>query len=39
MTFRRGPGNIVSKEVVSEGQEVVVETHIVEPEVRIDFVG
>ena len=33
MTSRRGPGDIVSREVVSEGQDVVVETHIVEPEV------
>src|SRR6218665_2926476 len=35
MTFFHGPGNIVSREVVSEGQDVVVETHILEPEVRI----
>src|SRR6218665_510374 len=36
-TFRRGQGDIVSREVVSEGQDVVVETHIVEPEVRINL--
>src|SRR6218665_608388 len=37
MTFRRGAGGIVSREVISEGQDVVVEIHTVEPEVRIDL--
>src|SRR6218665_233162 len=37
MTFRRGPSDIVIREVVSEGQEVVIETHIAEPEVSIDL--
>ena len=38
MTVRRGSSDIASREVVSEGQDVVVETHIVEPEIRIDVV-
>src|SRR6218665_654774 len=37
MTFRRGPGNIVSMDIVREGQDVVVETRIVGPEVNIDL--
>src|SRR6218665_1259285 len=37
MTFHRGPGNIVSMDIVREGQDVVVETRIVGPEVNIDL--
>src|SRR6218665_2498449 len=37
MTLRRGPGDIVSREIVREGQDVVVETRIVGPEVNIDL--
>jgi len=37
MTFRRGPGDIVNKKIVSEGQDVVIETHAVGPEVSIDL--
>src|SRR6218665_3945249 len=37
MTFRRGPGDIVSREILREGQNAVVETRIVGPEVNIDF--
>ena len=37
MTFRRGPGEIMYREIVSEGQDVVVETHITGPEVSIDL--
>ena len=37
MTFRRGPGDIVSREIIREGQDVVIETQIVGPEVNIDL--
>src|SRR6218665_3167184 len=37
MTFRRGPGDILSREIVREGQDVVVETDTVRPEVNIDL--
>ena len=37
MTFRRGPGDIVSREIVRAGQDVVVETRIMGPEVSIDL--
>src|SRR6218665_86522 len=37
MTFRRGPGDIVSREIIREGQDVVVETRKVGPEVNIDL--
>src|SRR6218665_2020254 len=37
MTFRRGPGEIVRREIVREGQDVVIETRIVGPEVNIDL--
>ena len=37
MTFRRGPGDIVSRERVREGLDVVVETRIVGPEVNLDL--
>jgi len=37
MTFRRGPGDIVSGEKVREGQDVVIETQLVGPEVNIDL--
>src|SRR6218665_102893 len=37
MTFRRGTGDIVSREIVRIGQDVVVETRIVGPEVNVDL--
>src|SRR6218665_1839190 len=37
MTSRRGPGDMVSREIIREGQGVVVETRIVGPEVNIDL--
>src|SRR6218665_529277 len=35
MTFRRGPGDIVSREIVREGQDVVLETRRVGPAVNL----
>src|SRR6218665_1756345 len=37
MTFRRDPGEIVNRDIVREGQDVVIETQIVGPEVNIDL--
>src|SRR6218665_3608340 len=36
-TLRRGPGDIMSREIIREGQDVVIETQIVGPEVNIDL--
>src|SRR6218665_549522 len=37
MTFRHGPGDIASREVVREGQDIVIESRIVGPEVNLDL--
>ena len=37
MTFRRGPGDIVNRDIVREGQDVVIESQLVGPEVSIDL--
>src|SRR6218665_620245 len=36
-TFRRGPGNIASREFIIEGQDIVIESRIVGPEVNLDL--
>src|SRR6218665_1211314 len=37
MTFRRGPGNIASRDINREGQDVVIESRTVGPEVNLDL--
>src|SRR6218665_904889 len=37
MTFRRGPGDIVNRDIDREGQDVVIKTQRVGPEVNIDL--
>src|SRR6218665_2530889 len=37
MTFRRGPGDIESREIIREGQDIVRESRIVGPEVNLDL--
>ena len=37
MTFRRGPGDIASREIIREGQDIVIESRIVGPEVNLDL--
>jgi len=37
MTFLRGPGDIERREIVREGQDVVIETQRVGPEVNLDL--
>src|SRR6218665_2160921 len=37
MTFRRDPGDIVNRDLDREGQDVVIETRIVGPEVNLDL--
>src|SRR6218665_3631161 len=37
MTFRRGPGDIEGREIISEGQDIVRESRIVGPEVNLDL--
>src|SRR6218665_3564044 len=37
MTFRRGPGDIEGREVIREGQDIVIESRIVGPEVNLDL--
>src|SRR6218665_3708167 len=37
MTFRRGPGDIEGREIIREGQNIVIESRIVGPEVNLDL--
>src|SRR6218665_2617844 len=37
MTFRRGPGDIASREFIREGQDIVIESRLVGPEVDLDL--
>src|SRR6218665_593647 len=37
MTFRRGPGDIASREITREGQDIVIESRMVGPEVNLDL--
>src|SRR6218665_2665459 len=37
MTFRRGPGDIEGRESIREGQDIVIESRIVGPEVDLDL--
>src|SRR6218665_2665581 len=37
MTFRRGPGDIASREFIREGQDIAIESRIVGPEVNLDL--
>src|SRR6218665_3801650 len=37
MTFRRGPGDIEDREIIREGQDIVIESRIVGPEVNLDL--
>src|SRR6218665_1690119 len=37
MTFRHGPGDIASREIVIEGQDVVIESRLVGPVVNLDL--
>ena len=37
MTFRRDPGDIVNRDIDGEGQDVVIETRRVGPEVNLDL--
>src|SRR6218665_3220262 len=37
MTFRRGPGDIEGREIIREGQDIVIESRIVGPEVNLDL--
>src|SRR6218665_2659152 len=37
MTFRRGPGDIASREIIREGLAIVIESRIVGPEVNLDL--
>src|SRR6218665_476886 len=37
MTFRRGPGDIEGREILREGQDIVIESRIVGPEVNLDL--
>src|SRR6218665_430221 len=37
MTFRRGPGDIASREFIREGQDIVIESRLVGPEVNLDL--
>src|SRR6218665_1004356 len=36
-TFRRGPGDIEGREVIREGQDIVIESRLVGPEVNLDL--
>src|SRR6218665_2608554 len=36
-TLRRGPGDIASREIIREGQDIVIESRIVGPEVNLDL--
>src|SRR6218665_281176 len=37
MTFRHGPGDIEGREIIREGQDIVIESRIVGPEVNLDL--
>src|SRR6218665_3653648 len=37
MTFRHGPGDIEGREIIREGQNIVIESRIVGPEVNLDL--
>src|SRR6218665_3157199 len=37
MTFRHGPGDIEGREIIREGQDIVMESRIVGPEVNLDL--
>src|SRR6218665_3280943 len=37
MTFRRGPRDTASREIIREGQDIVIESRIVGPEVNLDL--
>src|SRR6218665_3918835 len=37
MTFRHGPGDIEGREIIREGQDIVIESRIVGPEVNMDL--
>src|SRR6218665_3766725 len=37
MTFRRGPGDIAGREIIREGQDLVIESRLVGPEVNLDL--
>src|SRR6218665_2333 len=37
MTFRHGPGDIEGREILREGQDIVIESRIVGPEVNLDL--
>src|SRR6218665_3585329 len=37
MTLRRGPGDIEGREIIREGQDIVIESRIVGPEVNLDL--
>src|SRR6218665_1110367 len=37
MTFRHGPGEIEGREIIREGQDIVIESRIVGPEVSLDL--
>src|SRR6218665_27757 len=37
MTFRRGPGDIEGREIIREGQDIVIESRLVGPEVNLDL--
>src|SRR6218665_1937584 len=37
MTFRQGPGDIEGREIIREGQDIVIESRLVGPEVNLDL--
>src|SRR6218665_3973212 len=37
MTFRHGPGDVEGREIIREGQDIVIESRIVGPEVNLDL--